>query len=63
MKFRFFVPALVALFPFAASPAAEPANPGADALQERIIAHARTVTAEDYASTRTVWTEARAPLA
>lgn len=55
MKLRFLLPALL---PLVASQAAEPNNPDADALKERIIAHARTVTAEDYAYTRTVRTEA-----
>jgi hypothetical protein len=58
MKRRTFLPALVSFLPLASSLAAEPAIPGADALKERIIAHARTVTAEDYAYTRTVRTEA-----
>jgi hypothetical protein len=57
MKFRFFFPALIAFLPLVPSLAAEPAAPGADALKERIIAHARTVTAEDYAYTRTVRAE------
>src|SRR5687768_13471039 len=50
---RFFL-ALVALIPPVASFAADP---GADALKERLIAHARTVTPEDYAYTRTIRTE------
>lgn len=58
MKRRFFLPALISFLPLTSSLAAEPANPGADALKERIIAHARTVAAEDYAYTRTVRTEA-----
>ena len=57
MKFRFVLLALVALLPFAFSLAAEPSNPDAEALKERIIAHARTVTPEDYAYTRTVRSE------
>jgi hypothetical protein len=57
MKFRFVLLALVALLPFAFSQAAEPNNPDAEALKERIIAHARTVTPEDYAYTRTVRSE------
>ena len=57
MNFRFFLPALIASIPLAASLAAEATNPGAEALKERIIAHARTVTPEDYAYTRTIRTE------
>jgi hypothetical protein len=57
MKSRFFLPALFLSIPFGASLAAETNNPGADALKERIIAHARTVTPEDYAYTRTIRTE------
>lgn len=56
MKFLF--PALIAFLPLASSLAAEPADPATDALKERIIAHARTVTPEDFAYTRTVRTEA-----
>lgn len=56
MKPRFFALAMVASLPLAASLAAE-TNSGADALKERIIAHARTVTPENYAYTRTVRTE------
>lgn len=52
MKLRFFLPALIILLPLAACVAAD-----ADALKERIIAHARTVTPEDYSYTRTVRTE------
>lgn len=37
--------------------AAEATNPDAEALKERIVAHARTVTPEDHAYTRTVRTE------
>lgn len=48
----------VASLPLTSSLAAEENSPNADALKERIIAHARTVTAEDYAYTRTVRTEA-----
>lgn len=33
------------------------AAPAPDGLEERLAAHARTVSAEDYAYTRTVWTE------
>jgi len=33
------------------------ADPAADSLKDRIVAHARTVSAEDYAYTRTVKTE------
>lgn len=58
MKRCIFLLALFFFLPLASSLAAEPINPGADALKERIIAHARTVTAEDYAYTRTVRTEA-----
>jgi hypothetical protein len=54
MKSRFFSIALFAAVPMAASFAAD-ANP--DELKERIIAHARTVTSEDYAYTRTIRTE------
>ena len=57
MKLRFVLPGLVALLPLASSLAAETNSPDADALKERIIAHARTVTAEDYAYTRTVRVE------
>ena len=57
MKFRFFFPALIVFFPLVSSVTAETAAPDADALKERIIAHARTVTPEDYAYTRTVRTE------
>lgn len=56
MKLRFFFPALIAFLPLVSAPAAEP-TPDADALKERIIAHARTVTPEDFAYTRTVRTE------
>jgi hypothetical protein len=56
MKFRLLVSASLAWLPLVSSWAADPAD--ADALKERIIAHARTVTAEDYAYTRTVRTEA-----
>ena len=55
MKFRFIALALFASLPLAASFAAEAGN--ADALKERIITHARTVTPEDYAYTRTIRTE------
>jgi hypothetical protein len=55
MKFRLILPALFATLPLAASLAAETNN--ADALKERIIAHARTVSPEDYAYTRTIRTE------
>lgn len=54
MNSRFFSVALFALLPLTASMAAD-AN--ADALKERIIAHARTVTPEDYAYTRTIRSE------
>lgn len=57
MKRRFFLPALLSLLPLVPLRAVETAAPDADALKERIIAHARTVTAEDYAYTRTVRTE------
>ena len=57
MKSHFLSLALVAFLPLAASLAAEANNSGADALKERIIAHARTVTPEDYAYTRTIRTE------
>ena len=56
MKSRFLI-TVAASLPLAASLAAEANNPGADALKERIIAHARTVTPEDYAYTRTIRTE------
>jgi hypothetical protein len=56
MKSLFFSVALAALLPLASSSAAE-TSPGADALQERIIAHARTVSPDDYAFTRTIRTE------
>jgi hypothetical protein len=55
MKTRFFSVALFASLPLAASFAADAGN--TDALKERIIAHARTVTPEDYAYTRTIRTE------
>ncbi|HEX8490340.1 MAG TPA: hypothetical protein VF626_04945, partial [Chthoniobacterales bacterium] len=55
MKSRFFSIALFASLPLATSIAAEANNP--DALKERIVAHARTVTPEDYAYTRTIRTE------
>jgi hypothetical protein len=54
MKFCLFV-ALFASLPLAGSLAAEAGN--AEALKERIIAHARTVTPEDYAYTRTIRSE------
>lgn len=57
MKSRFFSAALLTSLPLVASLAAEANNPGADALKERIIAHARTVTPEDYAYTRTIRTD------
>ena len=57
MQFRFiFLVAIVALTS-ALVLAAEANNPGADGLKERIIAHARTVTPENYAYTRTIRTE------
>lgn len=56
-KFRFLLHASITLLPLTSSLTAEANNPAADALKERIIAHARTVTAEDYAYTRTVRTE------
>jgi hypothetical protein len=55
MKSRFFSLTLLALLPLTSSRAAEASN--ADALKERIIAHARTVAPEDYAYTRTIRTE------
>ena len=58
MNLRFVLPVLVASLPLASSLVGETNSPDADALKERIIAHARTVTAEDYAYTRTVRTEA-----
>ncbi len=57
MKLRFPLPALVAFLPLASSLAAEPGSSDTEALKERIIAHLRTVTAEDYAYTRTIRTE------
>ena len=57
MKFRFVLPALVTFLPFASFLAADANNSDTTALKERIIAHARTVTAEDYAYTRTVRAE------
>jgi hypothetical protein len=57
MKRRFFLPALVSLLPLASALAAEADKSNDDSLKERIIAHARTVSAEDYAYTRTVRTE------
>ena len=57
MKSRFFALAFFFSLPLAASLAAEANDPGADALKERIIAHARTVTPVDYAYTRTIRTE------
>jgi len=47
----------VTLLPLTSSLAAEVGNVNADALKGRIIAHARTVTAEDFVYTRTVQTE------
>ena len=55
MKIRFISLVVFASLPLAASFAAEDNN--ADALKERIIAHARTVTPEDYAYTRTIRSE------
>jgi hypothetical protein len=55
MKSRFFSLLLFASLPLVICFAAESNNP--DALKERIIAHARTVTPEDYAYTRTIRTE------
>jgi hypothetical protein len=55
MNSRFISLALFVSLPLAASLAAEANNP--DALKERIIAHARTVTPEDYAYTRTIRSE------
>ena len=55
MNSRFLSLALLASLPLATSLAAEANN--ADGLKERIIAHARTVTPEDYAYTRTIRTE------
>jgi hypothetical protein len=55
MKSHFFALALLASLPLTSSLAAEASN--ADALKERIITHARTVTPEDYAYTRTIRTE------
>ncbi len=55
MKFRLLSLALFASLPLAPCLAAEASN--ADALKERLIAHARTVTPEDYAYTRTIRTE------
>ena len=55
MKFRFVFLALFPSLPLAVSLAAESSH--ADALKERIIAHARTVTPEDYAFTRTIRSE------
>ncbi|HEV2842559.1 MAG TPA: hypothetical protein VGW39_14645 [Chthoniobacterales bacterium] len=57
MKRRFFLPALLSLLPLVPLLPAQTAAPDADALKERIVEHARTVTAEDYAYTRTVRTE------
>lgn len=57
MKFRLLLLTLVASLPLASSLAAEANSPDADALKERILAHARTVMAEDYAYTRTVRAE------
>ena len=55
MKLRFLAIVLFASLPLSVSLAAEANN--ADALKERIIAHARTVTPEDYAYTRTIRSE------
>lgn len=55
MKSRFFALAFFFSLPLATSFAAEASN--AEALKERIIVHARTVTPEDYAYTRTIRTE------
>jgi hypothetical protein len=57
MKFLFLLSTLFVFLPLAPSRAAETTGLSADALKERIIAHARTVTAEDYSYTRTVRTE------
>ena len=57
MRFRFVVTAMATLFALTSTWAAAGESAGADALKERVIAHARTVTAEDYAYTRTVRTE------
>jgi hypothetical protein len=57
MKSRFLLFSFVASLPLATSLAAEADNTGPDALKERIIAHARTVTPEDYAYTRTIRAE------
>ncbi|MEP6698718.1 MAG: hypothetical protein ABJB09_03220 [Verrucomicrobiota bacterium] len=57
MRIRFALPALVAFLPLVSLLAAETSDANADALKTRIIAHARTVTADDYAYTRTVRTE------
>ncbi len=54
MRFRFVAPALVILLPLTSSLAAEGNSLGPDVLKERIVAHARTVAAEDFAYTRTV---------
>jgi hypothetical protein len=55
VNFRILAVAFFASLPLAVSLAAEASN--ADALKERIIAHARTVTPEDYAYTRTIRSE------
>ncbi len=57
MRSGFILPALVAILPLALFQAAEPNDANADALKARIIAHARTVAAEDDSYTRTVRTE------
>lgn len=54
---RLFSVALVVSLPLPAALSADANNPDADALKERIMAHARTVTPEDYAYTRTIRTE------
>lgn len=57
MKFHFAQHAGVALLAVTSSLSAEDSDSRTEALKGRIIAHARTVTAEDYAYTRTVQTE------
>lgn len=57
MKFHLLLPAFVALVSSASALAVDTDSSGADGLKERIVEHARTVKAEDYAYTRTARTE------
>ncbi len=48
---------LAAAFAFSSPCGAEPSSPQADALRNRIVAHAKTVGPDDYAYTRTIRSE------